>query len=633
MARSTTSTQQFGSAQQAANPGAEVDAYGRPLDPNQRWAAQQARVPQQPAAYPADPHAGYAHPGQPAYQGHAQPAPAYQGQPVADPAAYYPQQDYPTAPPHPQGQAYPGQPYAQPGSDPYAQHQQGHQPAGYERYAPPAPAPAYDRFDTQLHVDPQSQAAQQAAYDQRAYQQAAAAPAGYAGHYPQPHEAPAHDPNAHYGHAGQPADPRHWDLSQYPPPGGHPAPAPQLGYPPVEPQHAAHADPRWAQANAQTWAPPGQGYTHAQPAHYAEPAYDPVAHQHQPHQAGVQHGYGDPTQAGQAHGYDQADPNAAFDEEEAEAPRRPRAILVVGALIGAIALGGGLAYGYKKFVTTAGTATTPIVKADNRPTRTKPADPGGKEVPHTDKKVFSGRLEDKGGATQAPAAAPPAAAPTAPVDAEAPRKVQTVIVNRDGTLTPSAPPAAVPGLVIEGVPPPAARPELRGPAPQERQAAPPVTPVQKAPAQPKVAELPLPKVKPETKAETPAAAAPVPVKKKAAPRDDLVAQQQGVGGPTAATPTSAAPATAAKAPGANGYVTVLTSRKSREDALKSYADLHQKYGEVLGNRPTDVREVNLGEKGIWFRSIVGPPGSREAANSLCKQLKDQGYKDCFPMAY
>ncbi len=617
MARSTISTQPAGVPGQAAYPGAEVDAYGRPLDPNQRWAAQQALHAQQQAAYPADPHAGYGYPAQPGYAAH--------GQAATDPAAYHPA-DYPTAPPqgaaHAHQQAYPGQHYAAPAAEAYAQHAQAAQPP-YERYSPQAPppgqAPVYDRFETPLHVDPQTQAghlALQPHYDPR-YQQAAPAAAGYGGQYAPPHDPQAYDPAAHA--AQHQTDPRTWDLAQYPPP-GH---GQHLGYAPVEPQHTGQQDPRWAQATAQGWAPHG----HAQHAAYAEPAYDPAA-PHQPHSMTARHGYGDPHQAPQVQGYDPGAANAPLDEEEEEVPRRPKPLLVVGALIAAIALGGGLTYGYKKFVAPVGTDLTPVVKADKSPTRTKPAEPGGKEQPHMDKKIQN-RLAEAGAppATQ-PLPSPAAAAPVAPTDAEAPRKVQTVVVNRDGTLTPTAPPAAVPGMIIEGVPP--ARPELRGAAPQDRAATPPVTPVQKAPAQPKVADLPLPKVKPETKAEAPAAA-PVP-KKKAAPRDDLVAQQQGVGGP-APTPTPAAAAPAAKVPGANGYVAVLTSRKSREEALKSFADLHQKYGEVLGNRPTDVREVDLGEKGIWFRSILGPPGSREAVNTLCKQLKDQGYTSCFPMAY
>lgn len=658
MARSTTSTQQFGTAQQpqgqghAGPQGVELDAYGRPLDPNQRWAPQQGHYqPQQPASYAPDPHAPvpghYGYGAQPAYADHGQPGAAYPAQQgYADPAGY-PAADYPTAPPQGAPHGYAPDPYAPPHG--YAPHQQGYpaepygqpgpvgvppQGAHFETYNPHQPAAqpghGYDRFDTQLHIDPHAQAGHPPAHDPRRYDphgqhQAAPVPAGYGGHYASHPEQHGHyDPAQHAAHGQPQVDPRNWDLSQYPPPGAHLGQqhAP-LGYQGGDTQHGGHHDPRWAEPAAPGWQQPG-------PPPYPEPHYDPA----NPH--GQQPSYGQPGQV--AGGFEPHDGDPALSEDEVEAPRRPRALLVVGALVGAIALGGGLAYGYKKFVATGANSATPIVKADKTPTRVKPTEPSGKEQPHTDKKIFANRLDEKGGGptavTQAPAAP---ATPAAPTDADAPRKVQTVIVNRDGSLTPSAPPAApppvsagpapmVPGMVVDGLAP---RPELRGPAPQDRVASPPVTPVQKATAAPpKVAELPLPKVKPEAKAEAPAATAPP--RKKPAVRDDLVAQQQVAAAP--ATP-GGAPAPAAKAPGANGYVAVLTSRKSREEALKSFADLHQKYGEVLGNRPTDVREVNLGEKGIWYRSIVGPPGSKEAAMAVCKQLKDQGFTGCFMMAY
>ena len=93
-----------------------------------------------------------------------------------------------------------------------------------------------------------------------------------------------------------------------------------------------------------------------------------------------------------------------------------------------------------------------------------------------------------------------------------------------------------------------------------------------------------------------AAAKKLPAKKIAAPA--------GVGGPT----------------GANGYVAVLASvpasSSSRMDAMQQYADLQQKFGGILGSKAPDVVEAKL-EKGTFHRLVVGPPGSREAANTVC----------------
>ena len=57
-----------------------------------------------------------------------------------------------------------------------------------------------------------------------------------------------------------------------------------------------------------------------------------------------------------------------------------------------------------------------------------------------------------------------------------------------------------------------------------------------------------------------------------------------------------------------GYVAVLSSQKSRMDALKIFANMQQKYGEELSGRTPEVQEANLGEKGVWYRLVVGPPG-------------------------
>jgi septal ring-binding cell division protein DamX len=101
------------------------------------------------------------------------------------------------------------------------------------------------------------------------------------------------------------------------------------------------------------------------------------------------------------------------------------------------------------------------------------------------------------------------------------------------------------------------------------------------------------------------------------------------------TTVATAPPTTATAPpktGGNGYVAVLSSQGSRMDALKVYADLQQKYGDVLANKPADVQEAVVNGK-TWFRAVVGPPGSRQAANDICAQIKAAGHKDCFASAY
>jgi sporulation related protein len=82
-----------------------------------------------------------------------------------------------------------------------------------------------------------------------------------------------------------------------------------------------------------------------------------------------------------------------------------------------------------------------------------------------------------------------------------------------------------------------------------------------------------------------------------------------------------------------GYVAVVSSQKTHMDALKAYADAVEKHPDVLGGRTPDVLEVDLGgDKGVRYRAVVGPPGSRESAARLCSQLKAAGH-DCWVTEY
>ncbi len=99
--------------------------------------------------------------------------------------------------------------------------------------------------------------------------------------------------------------------------------------------------------------------------------------------------------------------------------------------------------------------------------------------------------------------------------------------------------------------------------------------------------------------------------------------------------TDSAPVTSSG--GTGGFVAVLASvprsASSRMDALKRFADMQQKYGSALAGKTPDVADANLGAKGNYHRLIVGPPGSREQASTVCSQLKSQGYNDCWVTSY
>jgi hypothetical protein len=92
---------------------------------------------------------------------------------------------------------------------------------------------------------------------------------------------------------------------------------------------------------------------------------------------------------------------------------------------------------------------------------------------------------------------------------------------------------------------------------------------------------------------------------------------------------SAPPTRIASAPASGGgsYLVQVSSQKSEADAESAYRSLRAKYSSVLGSHPHQVRRADLGSKGVYYRAMVGPFGSREAAIQVCSSLKQAG-GDC-----
>lgn len=71
----------------------------------------------------------------------------------------------------------------------------------------------------------------------------------------------------------------------------------------------------------------------------------------------------------------------------------------------------------------------------------------------------------------------------------------------------------------------------------------------------------------------------------------------------------------------------VSSQRSEADAQASYRSLRTKYSGVLGDHQHVIRRADLGSKGVYYRAMVGPFGSREEAIQLCGNLKSAG-GDC-----
>lgn len=98
--------------------------------------------------------------------------------------------------------------------------------------------------------------------------------------------------------------------------------------------------------------------------------------------------------------------------------------------------------------------------------------------------------------------------------------------------------------------------------------------------------------------------------------------------PSAPPPARVASAPAARAAAAGGsYLVQVSSQRSEADAENAYRGLQSKYSSVLGGHPHQVRRADLGTKGVYYRTMVGPFASREEAVQVCSSLKQAG-GDC-----
>ncbi len=107
--------------------------------------------------------------------------------------------------------------------------------------------------------------------------------------------------------------------------------------------------------------------------------------------------------------------------------------------------------------------------------------------------------------------------------------------------------------------------------------------------------------------------------------------------PLSLSPQAAQPAPAAEArtrvatntpvqtaPSGGGYLVQVSSQKNEADAQASYRVLQGKFPSVLGSRALLIKRADLGDKGIYYRAMVGPFGSPDEASQFCGNLKTAG---------
>jgi SPOR domain len=92
------------------------------------------------------------------------------------------------------------------------------------------------------------------------------------------------------------------------------------------------------------------------------------------------------------------------------------------------------------------------------------------------------------------------------------------------------------------------------------------------------------------------------------------AQPGAGGGPPAAAASAAA----------GGYVVQVSAQRSKADAEASFRSLQKKFPSQLGGRTPLVRRADLGAKGIYYRTMVGPFASAGEADQFCGRFKAAG---------
>jgi hypothetical protein len=68
----------------------------------------------------------------------------------------------------------------------------------------------------------------------------------------------------------------------------------------------------------------------------------------------------------------------------------------------------------------------------------------------------------------------------------------------------------------------------------------------------------------------------------------------------------------------------VSSQRSEAEAQAAYRTLQGKHPNVLGGRSSFVRRADLGNRGVYYRTMVGPFATAEQAGQFCSALKAAG---------
>jgi hypothetical protein len=350
-----------------------------------------------------------------------------------------------------------------------------------------------------------------------------------------------------------------------------------------------------------------------------------------------------------------------FYDDEPRGGRR-KGLLTVIAVLGLAVLGTAGAFGYRSMFGGSGSSgPVPVIRASGEPSKVAPPPTAADQ---STSKFSYDRFGDAGKDEQvvrreekpvdlskappprtvfpgAPVANPPSAksgggaatsAANPPSAIGEPRRVRTVPIRPDQNDMAANSPSTTPENLLpspparqgNNFPPPPSRaaesrPEPAAPQTTARSTPPRTVTASRAPAASTSGNAPL-SLSPDGGDASPPPAA-------SAYREPAPPSRQASVAPA---PAPRAPSGAASGGGGRFHVQV-SSQKSETDAESSYRSIQSKYSGVLSGQPHTVRRADLGSKGVYYRAMVGPFGSREQAVQLCSSLKSAG-GDCVVQA-
>ena len=316
--------------------------------------------------------------------------------------------------------------------------------------------------------------------------------------------------------------------------------------------------------------------------------------------------------------------------------RRRIGILAIAGVFALAVVGTAGAFGYRAiFGSSTVSGPPPVIKAEAAPSKIVPA--ASKDSPAS---KISERINDRAqgeklvsreeqpvsvtttgnvfppqgqNAATMPGIGPPLGSGVVGSD---PKRIRTI------SIKPDQPAEALPAPQVEPAQPRVVSTARQAPVPSPAPAPAPARSnnppqsIAEAVAEPEpTPRAPAPRAAPPPRAEAPAPAnAPLSLNPNASPPARSAAPQR----------TAAAAAPAAVAASAGNYAVQVSAQRSEEEAQAAFRTLQGKFPGQLGNRQSFIKRVDLGEKGIYFRAMVGPFADSGQASSLCSSLKAAG---------